>query len=182
MDRFRRHVRLKELWRDTPIHENGCNYGAFLQWQGEVSALLGFNPKLQADFQGAVAAVDPNYNFATASPDEAKAQRRLCSLFATLIAQAIGELRIQEEPQIQKAHAPILTDEHGVLWFVTHCTWGTKWKMVALVASAAGAIFFAGFRLGAIERVRDWYIQWTDSLSPSKSSPSPTPLPTPPSR
>ncbi len=41
-----------------PICELFCQEAAFIPWQGQVSALLGFNQKLQADFQGAANSIE----------------------------------------------------------------------------------------------------------------------------
>jgi hypothetical protein len=145
----------------------------FIPWQGEVSALLGYNPKLQSDFQGAVNAVETQDPFGMESLDTIGNLQRPNAVIRRILAQAISELELSEEPLKQKTSTEFqLADEHGILWFVTHCTWGSRLRLIGLIAPLVGVVFFAGFRLGAIERVRSLYIQWENSLS---AQPSPSP-------
>src|SRR5215211_1302189 len=174
MTRKERHDKLKTLCERMPLDFAFHDQQAFIPWQGEVSALLGYNPKLQSDFQGAVNAIESQNPFDMDNLDTIGSLHRPNTVIRRILAQAISELAIPEEPP--KRTAPIEfvpTDEHRILWFVTHCTWGSRLRLLGLVAPLVIAVFFAGFRLGAIERARNLYMQWENSLS-AQPSPSPS--------
>jgi len=174
MTRKERHDKLNALFGNMPLSSVSYSEHAFIRWQGEVSALLGYNPKLQSDFQGAVAAIESQNPFDTNNLDTMASLQRPNAVIRRILAQAISELELPEEPLKQTAPTEFqLKDEHGIMWFVTHCTWGSRLRLIGLVVSLVGAVFFAGFRLGAIERVRSLYIQWENSFS-TQPSPSPT--------
>jgi hypothetical protein len=173
MARKERHDKLEALLIRMPLDNMFYSEQAFIPWQGEVSALLSYNPKLQSDFQGAVNAVETPEPFGIATLDTVAKLQRPNAVMRRILAQAISELELPEELVKQTAPTEIhLTDEHGIFWFISHCTWGSRFTLIGLAVPVLATVFFAGFRLGAIESVRNLYIQWENSL---KSQPSPRP-------
>ena len=87
---------MRTLERTIPINDMFCPEEAFIPWQGEVSALLSFKPKLQLDFQKAANSVEPTpigeIIFDTAN------LRRANATIRRILAQAISELELPEEP------------------------------------------------------------------------------------
>jgi hypothetical protein len=170
MTREERLAKLRQLRVSIPISDILFLETLFLPWQGQVSALLRYNPKLQLDFQGAIGAIQ-QADGDTSSPTF----KRATNVIRTILEQAISELELPDEPAPSAKVAPTevhLTDEHGIMWFISHCTWSARFKLAGTILTGIGIVFFAGFRLGAIESVRNLYIQWENSL---KAQPSPNP-------
>src|SRR5207249_115005 len=103
MMRKERHDKLKALLKDMPLDTMFYSEQAFIPWQGEVSALLGYNPKLQSDFQGAVNAVETQNPFGMESLDTMGNLQRPNAIIRRILAQAISELELPEEPLKQTA-------------------------------------------------------------------------------
>ncbi|MFN2624201.1 MAG: hypothetical protein ABR611_15300 [Chthoniobacterales bacterium] len=174
MTRDERLKKLQALSNSIPICDLYCMEAAFIPWQGQVSALLSFNPKLQQDFQGAASSVHPN-PFNDESLDTMEGLRKANGIIRRIIAQAMSELELPEEKQ---AETPLLTDEHGAIWFFAHSTKPVRWKLLFLIASVAAGGFGAGLGLGQIEPVRSWYIQWKSPQIPQPTTPPMKPEPT----
>jgi hypothetical protein len=164
MTRKERRENLSEMWGDMPLTSRGITDEVkFFRWQGRVAPLLSFNLLLQADFRDAVNSISKQGN-------SSFSYKPIRDRIYTIMAQAIEQLGLPEQPA-----APVLTADHGVLWFINHCTWSTRLKLAGIILTSAGFVFFVGFRLGAIDRVRSAYIQWENSLS-SRLTASPTPV------
>ena len=165
MTRKERREALSGMWGDMPLNQFGIrDDGKFFAWQGKISALLSFNPQLQFEFRDAIKAgssQDLSHSLSKYKP--------MHDRIRTILAQAIEELSVPEEHA-----ATVLTADHGILWFINHCTWSARLKLAVTIFTAASVVFFAGFRLGAIDRVRNLYIQWENSLSAQPAA-SPTP-------
>jgi hypothetical protein len=145
---------------------------SFIPWQGEVSALLGYNPKLQSDFQGAVNAIESQNPFDTDNLDTMASLQRPNTVIRRILAQAISELALPEELLKQTAPTEFqLTNEHGILWFVTHCTWSVRWTLLSLIIGAALTVFGIGFRIGMMDAVRNLYIQYNSLPTPAPTNP-----------
>ena len=166
MTRKERRETLSGMWGDMPLNQFGISdEGKFFAWQGRISALLSFNPQLQSEFRDAIKAGPPQ-DFSVSLTKYKPMYDRI----RTILAQTIEELSVPEEHA-----APVLTADHGILWFINHCTWSARLKLAGIIFTAASVVFFAGFRLGAIDRVRNLYIQWENSLSAQPTA-SPTPV------
>jgi hypothetical protein len=163
MTKKERHDSLKLMWQKMPVNRWGCDDTKFVSWQGAVTALLNYNSTLQSEFRETVKSYRPKMH-SLAEP----MHTQIC----TILSQAINELMMPEEKSDS-----VLDDEHGILWFISHCTWGSRIRAVVLLVPFLGAVFFAGFRLGAIESVRNLYMQWESAL---KAQPSASPTPAQP--
>jgi hypothetical protein len=170
MTRKQRQDALKKLWIEMAISEHGTT-SKFTVWQGGVTALLAYNPQLQAEFKASVKTVPPdNRGFEWDGP---RSYTDICNI----LSQAINELGLPEEAPV--VSAPILTDEHSILWFINHCSWGTRWAILVMLASLTAGAFFAGFKIGMMNEARDLYISFT---TPKASQPQSNPTPAQPSK
>jgi hypothetical protein len=172
MTRAEKQEELKRLWHDMQITEHGVT-DRFIGWQGQVVAVLGYNPGLQAEFKETVKSV-PESGYYEWRQGGAKAHREICNL----LSQAINELGLQEETPL----TPVLTDEHGLLWFITHCTWRTRWALIGLalpLTALLAGVFFAGFKVGMLNEARDLYIHF---MNPSSIQPISSPTPPQPNK
>ena len=172
--------RLRELEKRIPINDMFCSDAEFIPWQGEVSALLSFKPKLQLDFQGAANSIEPT-PFGEVILDTANLRRAI----RRILAQAISELELPEEPLKEATQTDMkLTDEHGGWWFLAHSTNVVRWKLVLLCLSDSVTIFLAGIGVGQIDEVRSLYIQFKNPQMPQPIShpiqPQPTAQPSSP--
>jgi len=165
MTRNERLNRLQALYQTIPINDMFCSDDAFIPWQGEVSALLSFKPKLQLDFQGAANSVEPT-PFGEMTLDTTNV-RRANATIRRILAQAISELELPEEPLKEASQTEMkLTDEHGGWWFIAHSTNVVRWKLALLAGSASLAILLAGIGIGQIDEVRSLYIQFKNPQMP----------------
>jgi hypothetical protein len=165
MTRKERCDRLRLLWKRMPLNEWGfTDEQKFFAWQGMAAALLNYNSQLQSEFRDAIKS-GPSQDYSLLL----NKYKPMCDRIYAILSEAINELSIPEE-----SPAPILTDEHGIVWFISHCTWSARLKLAGIILTVAGVVFFAGFRLGAIDRVRSLYIQWENSLNAQPTA-SPTP-------
>jgi hypothetical protein len=158
MTRKERYDSLRSMSANMPVTDWGCDDSKFMSWQGRVFALLNYNQTLQSEFRDAVKPYHRNMHMTA---------RTMHTQICTILSQAINELGMPEEKP-----ETVLEDQHGIIWFISHCTWASRFKIVGLLIPLLAAVFFAGFRLGAIESVRNLYIQWENSL---KTQPSVTP-------
>jgi hypothetical protein len=165
--------RLRALHQQIPINDMFCSDEQFIPWQGEVSALLSFNPKLQVDFQGAANSVEPT-PFGEMTLDTANL-RRANATIRRVLAQAISELELPEEPL--KETRIKLTDGQGIWWFISNSTAGVQWKLVLSALGACGAILLVGIGLGQTEFIRNLYIQFHNPEVPRAVSIPTTPQP-----
>src|SRR5260370_14982376 len=86
--------------------------GKIFAWQGKISAPLSFNPQRQFEFRDAIKAgssQDLSHSLSKYKP--------MHDRIRTILAQAIEELSVPEEHA-----ATVLTADHGILWFINHCT------------------------------------------------------------
>lgn len=160
MNRKERYEALRVAWKATPISYGSCDDSKFTSWQGHVSALLSYNSTLQSEFRDAVRP----YTFRMHSSDVEPMEARI----HTIISQAIHELRIPEETT-----APVLTDEHGIWWFINHCSWSVKVWLLLGIASYSIAVFGAGLQTGMTNIAKTLYAQW-HNLPTATATPAPT--------
>lgn len=167
MTRSERQKKLKQLWSIMQINQHGISDG-FIGWQGQVVAVLGYNPILQAEFKEAVKSI-PESGYHEWRQGGEKAYRNVCSL----LSQAINELGIPEDSPI----APSLTNEHDIWWFIHQCTMRSRiklllWLIGALVA-VVGIAFGVGLKLGMNNWVRKRYVEIMTFTNPTPTA-SPT--------
>jgi hypothetical protein len=165
--------KLLPLWQSIPITEFGCQEAAFIPWQGKVSALLGFNPKLQTDFQGAANSIEH-----TLGADTQASIRRANATIRRIIEQAINELQLAvdfPEPPQAPPRPPVLTHEHGIWWFVSNSTVGVRWQLIIALAGICGTSLLVGIGLGQTELIRNLYIQFHNPEIPHTINNSATP-------
>jgi hypothetical protein len=127
-------VRLKMLKEHYP--KNGINtfpkHSDFVEWQAKVAPLLNFNDLYYENWvKLSRAASTPGLSSYTFKP--------LFSQMDNIILQATAELEygLTKKPELT---AFVLTEEHNVLWFWSHCTWRVRWLI--------GGVLFAAFALG----------------------------------
>jgi hypothetical protein len=168
MTRRNRCERLEVLWNKMPLTQHGmADGGDFLAWQGAAAALLSFNPHLQSEFRDAVRSIsDMSSSF---SPLPSRQFEQVRHRILTILSEAMNELKIPEES------APALADEHGIWWFINHCTWKSRVALFLWLGGAAIAVFGVGFKSGTTEIGRDLYRQYMALPTPHPTVPTTTP-------
>jgi hypothetical protein len=169
MTREERYERLKAMWKNMPVDEWGCDETKFMSWQGMASTLLSYNSTLQAEFRDAVKSRSDGSGSMLISQDAKQTYDHICAV----LSEAVNELSIPEEPV-----APILTDEHGILWFVSHCTWKSRLVLLAWLTGAAITVLGIGFRFGVTDIGKDLYRQYMTLPAQHPTVPPTTAQPT----
>jgi hypothetical protein len=119
MTRAEKQKELKRLLHDIAITDS-CTTNNFTAWQGQVAAMLAFNPALQAEFKEAVTTVPPGHLHVHGEWQEQGGPKANAAI-RNVLYHAINELGLPEE--VPPASVPVLSDEHGIWWFISHCTW-----------------------------------------------------------
>jgi hypothetical protein len=165
MTRKERQKRLQELWKKKQIDDNDL-LSSWTSWQGAVAAALSYNPKLQSDFKEAVKAAEERENsgFDSGFRNMRKHHRRIANIFS----EAIYELELPEEPKDETVSN--LTDEHGLKWFWSHSTRGSRWAIALLFLTSLAAAFGIGWRVGATRIGSTLYNQYNIDDAPIPSS------------
>lgn len=131
-----------------------------LRWLGQAVPLLNFSPTLH---ENAVVAADilARPGFSSSAYNQAEGRMLL------LVRQGITELEHGlTPPEPENEQTVTLTDEHGLWWFLQHCTTKTRgWlitKVFVILGAVATAAYFAG-RSHFISQVIDL---WRKSSTP----------------
>jgi len=172
MTRSEHFHKLSQLRLSMPINDTGLYMEPlFIPWQGQVSALLSFNPKLKQDFQGAVASID---QIGTSTHE--LSVKRAARIIRIILEQAVSELELPEpekesHPTPATAPAECLTDEHGFWWWLTHCTWPHRWQLLGFFISpfVLGA-FLLGLKLGMMDEVKNLYVSFINPHASQSSN------------
>lgn len=175
---------IRALWSSMPICESFCIESAFIPWQGQVSALLGFNPKLQSDFQGAASSIEHTIG-GEDSLESLPSIQRANSVIRRIMEQAMSELELAVQfpaPPQALPSLPSLTDENGIWWFISNSTRGAQCRFALSAISIIAAFFVAGIGLGQTDFIRNLYIQIKNPQMPPRVNNStvaqPTAIPT----
>ncbi len=162
MTRKERHDRLKEMWNKMAINYDGPRDN-FMGWQEMTSTLLSFNSQLQSEFRAEIKSIsdDPPSGMSMSS----ERYKPTCNRIRAILSQAINELSIPEEQT-----TPVLTDEHGIWWFINHCTWKSRILLFSSIIGAACLVFGVGFKLGGTEWARNLYREYMSLPSPAPTA------------
>lgn len=172
MTRQEKQKELKRLWKTMQITKHGISDN-FTGWQGQVVAMLAYNPGLQAEFKETVKSVPVDARYHEWEQFGTKAYTHICNL----LSQAINELGLPEETP--PGPATTLTDEQGAWWFLSHCSWKARWAMFAFFAPVLIAAFILGFNLGMMDEVKALYVSFKN---PHTAQPQSSPTPPQPSK
>jgi hypothetical protein len=165
MTREKRHELLKKKWNEMPVGHHGItDQSNFWGWQGLTATLLSFNPQLQNEFRDTIKRVSEKEAAGGFPHCENE-----CDRILAILSEAINETGIAEEKP-----ALVLTDEHGIWWFINHCTWKSRLTFFGWLALAALTVFGVGFRLGQTEWARNLYRQYESLPSPAPTVPPTT--------
>jgi hypothetical protein len=172
MTRENRKERLKALWKKIPINHYGItDRGDFMRWTGLTATLLSFNPHLQSEFRNEIKIIsdDKHSDSLTFGPRFKPNYSRIL----VVLSEAINELEIGEE-----SVGLLLTDEHGIWWFINHCTWKSRLIALGAIVGGAATIFGVGFKIGTTEVAQNLYRQYmslpapTPTIAPSTAPPT----------
>ena len=153
--------------------------------------LLAFNPSIQFDAKQAA-------DIFTSGQLSQSLTDSMVNRFDMILAQAITELEhpVAEEPAVNLSKSSAaallpaepdipqrLTKEHGFWWFVSHCHWSIKWRLIGGALASAGAILSFGMSLGrnqTVQKVQD-ALQTNQQSLPNipPTKPQNTAIPTP---
>jgi TPR repeat protein len=161
MTREQRRVELENLWKAKQINED-CLGTHFADWQGKAAALLGYNPQLQSEFKDAVKLTEKHDGYYGTGPHPLKTSlQRMSGIFA----HAINELKFPEEKVGRE-----LTDEHGLKWFWSHSTRGSRLAIAVMFLASLLTAFGIGFRVGATRVGSTLYNQYIIDAAPIPTS------------
>jgi hypothetical protein len=165
-----------------PICESFCVEAAFIPWQGKVSALLGFNSKLQSDFQGAANSIEHTIGGQNSlGLDNLPNIQRANVTIRRIIDQAMSELELAvqfPEPLQPSPSSPSLTDENGIWWFISNSTVGVRWQLILAAIGICITVLLVGIGLGQTDFIRNLYIQFHNPQMPRPINNPTTPQPT----
>jgi hypothetical protein len=160
MTRQEKQKELKRLWNTMQITKDGISSG-FTAWQGQVVAMLAYNPGLQSEFKETVKSVPVDAGYHEWRQYGVKAYTDICNL----LSQAINELGLPEEKSARES-----IKDAGLWEFLTHCSWPTR---MALLGFLCG-VFIAGFRVGMMDEARTLYVNF---MNPHSAQPQTSPTP-----
>jgi hypothetical protein len=140
---------IKKLWEQCPLYGSEYDVNKFMSWQGAMFALLSYNPEVQSRFRLSSEAILSRgldfYPFSRAWSGGLRTDEQLSFDLIAVVQQAIADVQI--EPPKEEF---ILTEEHGVWWYLRHSPGSTLgWIAGTLLTLVVGA-FILGFTLGRI--------------------------------
>jgi len=172
--------KLRALWSSMPICESFCVEAAFIPWQGKVSALLGFNSKLQSDFQGAANSIEHTIGGEDSLENLSNIQRANATI-RRIMEQAMSELELAVQfpaPSQAPPGLPSLTDENGIWWFISNSTVGVRWQLILAAIGICITVLLVGIGLGQTDFIRNLYIQFHNPQMPHPTNDPTMPQPT----
>lgn len=166
MTRAEKQKELKRLLHVIQISDS-CTTNSFTAWQGQVAAMLAFNPTLQAEFKEAVRSV-PTSNQRSMWGHENDGPKANAAI-RNVLSQAINELGLPEEKAT--AQQTSLTDDNNIWWFINHCTWKSRLMLSVWLLFALGTALGIGFRLGTNDWVRKRFREMITFSNPTPTAP-----------